>query len=172
MHSSRFCPQLLLQVMSPSLHHYEATATVLSGSDLCVWPLSSSRYKKVRSRHGASDVFNLSLVPEAGLSGPGCLWILVSHQLYSDFFSSTECLPWICSGSDLQSPVHRPCNAPAAFSGLLNNLFREVRERDYDLVRDKRKLRVRGHVCGVAYFLQYEQHDFEFNSVAIQQLFK
>ncbi len=150
MHSSRFCPQLLLQVMSPSLHHYEATATVLSGSDLCVWPLSSSRYKKVRSRQGASDVFNLSLVPEAGLSGPGCLWILVSHQLYSAFFSSTECLPWICSGSDLQSPVYRPCNAPAAFSGLLKNLFREVRERDDDHERDRRKLRVRGHVCGVA----------------------
>lgn len=172
MHSSRFCTQLLPQVMSPSLHHYEATAIVLSGSDLCVWPLSSSRYKKVRSCHGASDVFNLALVPEAGLSGPGCLWVLLSHQLHSAVFISTECLPWICSGSDLKSPVHGPCNAPAALSGLLKNLFREDRERDDDHERDRRKWRVRGHFCGVAYFLQYEQHDFEFNAVVMQQLFK
>lgn len=165
MHSSRFCPQLLPQVMSPSLHHYEATAIVLSGSDLCVWPLSSSRNKKVRSRHGASDVFNLAHVPEAGLSSPGCLWVLVSHQLHSTVFSSTERLPWICSGSDLQSPVHRLCNTPAALSALLKILFRETRER--------RVRETEGNEEWEVIFVElYEKYDCESNAVVIQQFFK
>lgn len=139
MHFSRFCPHLLPQVMSLSLHHYETPAILLSGSDLFVWPLSSSRYKKVISRHGASDVFNLAYVPEAGLSGPGVPSATFS-RLHFHRVSPMNLL-WLRS----ESHVHRPCNTPA---GLLKNLFRETRERWWSWERQmdtlRRKLKAKG----------------------------
>ncbi len=171
MHSSRFCPQ-------PASGDVSFTASLWSHSHRTLWirPVCMTSLKlSVQKGQIASRCirwFNLSLVPDAGLSGPGCLWSwcpisYIQPSLVPQSVSREFALAQICSL--LSTGPVRTCSVlrPAEKS-----LQGGERERWWSRERQKEIKSERSCWWCCLIIAVMNSMILSLNAVVIQQLFK